>query len=83
MRILILGGTGAMGKELADIASIHGIDTFVTSRSERISENWRYEGYADKVSKERTPFRSIKNYKDKIRYFLARYTFYYERRKRN
>ncbi len=38
MRVLIIGGTGAMGIHLADNLAQNGIDVFVTTRSSRISE---------------------------------------------
>lgn len=43
MRVLILGGTGAMGTHLVDKLIQNGIDTFVTTRSYRTSgENLHY-----------------------------------------
>lgn len=42
--------------------------------------DWRYEGYADKIAGEITPIISVAGIKNKIRYFLARYTCYYEKR---
>lgn len=38
MKILVLGGTGAMGKHLVDNLAQNNIDTFVTSRSSKKSE---------------------------------------------
>lgn len=43
MKVLVLGGTGAMGVHLVNLLSGNGIDVVVTSRSERQSEgNVRY-----------------------------------------
>ena len=38
MKVLLLGGTGAIGKELAHLLSANGIETFVTSRKKRKNE---------------------------------------------
>jgi nucleoside-diphosphate-sugar epimerase len=35
MKVLLLGGTGAIGKQLTNLLSVCGIDTFVTSRKKR------------------------------------------------
>ncbi|WP_321479845.1 NAD-dependent epimerase/dehydratase family protein [uncultured Bacteroides sp.] len=37
MRILVLGGTGAMGEHLVELLSRNGYETFVTTRSKRTS----------------------------------------------
>lgn len=39
MKVLLLGGTGAMGFHLADIFKNNGIETFVTSRVDKQSEH--------------------------------------------
>lgn len=36
-KVLILGGTGAMGKHLVNILSNQGVDCFITTRSNRES----------------------------------------------
>lgn len=36
-KVLILGGTGAMGKHLVNILFNHGVDCFITTRSNRES----------------------------------------------
>jgi len=38
MKVLVLGGTGAIGKELVNLLSASGIETFVTSRKKRQDE---------------------------------------------
>lgn len=39
MKVLVLGGTGAMGVHLAKILSDNGEGVYVTSRRQRLSEN--------------------------------------------
>lgn len=38
IKVLILGGTGAMGKHLVDILVDKGVECVVTTRSQRMSE---------------------------------------------
>ena len=40
MKVLVLGGTGAMGMHLVEILSDAGIETFVTSRSRHVSSKF-------------------------------------------
>ena len=42
--------------------------------------SWNYEGYADKLTGEHTPLKEIPGMKNKIKYLVARYTKYFERR---
>ena len=43
MKVLILGGTGAIGKSLVNIMSKHNIEIYVTTRQERKSiDNIKY-----------------------------------------
>lgn len=39
MRVLVLGGTGAMGRHLVPLLVNRNVETFVTSRKKRIAEN--------------------------------------------
>lgn len=41
---------------------------------------WQFEGYADKLTGEKTSLKEIKGSKNKLKYLLARYTTYFEKR---
>ena len=40
--------------------------------------DWKYEGYADKLTHEKTKLVDIDGKKNRLKYFLARYTFFFE-----
>lgn len=41
--------------------------------------DWKFEGYADKITKEKTRLKEIKGVKNLLKYLIARYTSYFER----
>lgn len=42
--------------------------------------DWKFEGYADKITKEKTRLKEIKGVKNLLKYLIARYTSYFERK---
>ncbi|RGM68192.1 NAD-dependent epimerase/dehydratase family protein [Agathobacter rectalis] len=42
--------------------------------------DWKFEGYADKITKEKTRLKEIKGVKSLLKYLIARYTSYFERK---
>lgn len=57
------------------------LEEFVLAGMKFRDMSWQYEGYADKMTDERTPLKEIPGIKGKVKYLLGRYTKYYEKRK--
>ena len=52
---------------------------FINSGAKFGKIDWKFEGYADKITKEKTRLKEIKGVKNLLKYLIARYTSYFER----
>lgn len=52
---------------------------FINSGAKFDKIGWKFEGYADKITKEKTRLKEIKGVKNLLKYLIARYTSYFER----